>query len=110
MLSEKGECMNDRMYLSRRKKALGSMPKPEECIRGSLVIMNRFCGKPNCRCLRGQKHKSVYLSRSFKGKTKMIYISQVKVKKAAEQIKNYKKVKSVLNILSDINIKLLTKK
>ena len=86
------------------------MPKPEECIRGSLVIMNRFCGKPNCRCLKGQKHESVYLSQSFKGKTRMIYISQAKVKKAAEQIKNYQKVKGALNILSDINIKLLTKK
>ena len=102
--------MNGKRLFNRRRKALNKMPKLEECIRGSLVIMNRFCGKPNCRCLRGQKHKAVYLSQSFKGKTKMIYISQAQVKKAAEQIKNYRKVKGVLNILSEINIKLLTKK
>ena len=102
--------MNDRRRLSKRKKALSGMPKLQECIRGSLVITNRFCGKPNCRCLKGQKHKGVYLSQSFKGKTRMIYIPQIKVKKAVEQIKNYHKVKNILNILSDINIKSLTKK
>jgi len=102
--------MNDRRLLNRRKKILGNMPKPEECIRGSLVIMNRFCGKPNCRCRKGQKHKAVYLSQSFNGKTKMIYIPQAQAKKAAEHTKNYRKLKGVLNILSDINIKLLTGK
>jgi len=102
--------MNDRRLLNRRKKALGNMPKPEECIRGSLVTMSRFCGKPNCRCLRGQKHKGTYLSQSFKGKTKMIYIPHAQAKKAAKHIKNYRKVKGILNILSNINIKLLTGK
>lgn len=102
--------MNGRRLLSRRKKTLGNMPKPEECIRGSLVIMNRFCGKPNCHCRKGQKHKAVYLSQSFQGKTKMTYIPQAEAKKAAEQIKNYRKVKGALNILSEINIKLLTGK
>lgn len=102
--------MNGRSLLNRRKKALGNMPKPQECIRGSLVIMRRFCGKPNCRCLKGKKHKAVYLSQSLKGKTKMIYIPEAQAKKATKQIKNYRRVKEVLNILSNINIRLLTGK
>lgn len=100
--------MNAKRLLNRRKKVLSKMPKLEESIRGSFVIMNRYCGKPNCRCQKGQKHKSAYLSQSQKGKTKMIYIPHHAVKKTAEYIKNYKKTKGVLNILSDINIKLLT--
>ena len=102
--------MNGKRLFNRRGKALSKMPKPEECIRGSLVIMNRFCGKPICRCQKGQKHKAVYLSQSHNGKTRMIYIPQAQVKKAAEHIKNYLKVKGILNILSNINIKLLTEK
>jgi len=101
--------MNVRRLLNRQKKMLSRMPKLEKSIRGSLVIMNRFCGKPNCRCRKGQKHKSVYLSQSQKGKTKMIYIPETSVKKTKEYIKNYQKTKGVLNILSDINIKLLKK-
>ena len=99
--------MNARGLLNRRKKALSTMPKLEESIRGSIVIMSRFCGKPNCRCQKGYKHKSVYLSQSHKGKTRMVYIPQASVKKAKEHIKNYQKTKGVLNILSDINIQLL---
>lgn len=102
--------MNDRRLLDSRKAALSKMPKLEESIRGSLVIMNRFCGKPNCRCQKGQKHKAVYLSQSYKGKTRMIYISHHVVKKTAEYIKNYLKTKELLNNLSDINIKLLTRR
>lgn len=95
--------------LNRRKRVLSKMPKLEEAIRGSLVIMNRFCGKPNCRCLKGQKHKAIYLSQSFKGKTRMVYIPSHAVEKIAGHIKNYRKARSILNMLSDINIKLLTK-
>ena len=102
--------MNDRRLLDSRKAALSNMPKLEESIRGSLVIMNRFCGKPNCRCQKGQKHKAVYLSQSYKGKTRMIYIPHHVVKKTAEYIKNYLKTKEILNNLSDINIKLLTRR
>ena len=101
--------MNAGRLLNRRKMVLSKMPKLEESIRGSLVIMNRFCGKPNCRCQRGQKHKSVYISQSQRGKTRMIYIPQASVKKTAEYIKNYRKAKGILNTLSDINIRLLTR-
>ena len=99
--------MNGRRLLNRRKTALSNMPHMEESIRGSLVIMNRFCGKPNCRCRKGQKHKSIYLSQSQRGKTRMIYIPQAAVEKTKEYIKNYLRAKGILNIISDINIKLL---
>ena len=99
--------MNAGRLLNRRKRVLSKMPKLEESIRGSLVIMNRSCGKPNCRCQRGQKHKAIYLSQSFKGKTRMIYIPHHAVKKTAEYIKNYLEAKGILNTLSDINIRLL---
>ena len=102
--------MNAGRLLNRRKTALSKMPKLEESIRGSLVIMNRFCGKPNCRCRKGQKHKAMYLSQSHKGKTRMVYIPRHVIKKTVEYIKNYQKSKFILNIVSDINIKLLTRK
>lgn len=102
--------MNAGRLLNNRKRALNKIPKIEESIRGSLVVMNRFCGKPNCRCQKGQKHKGVYLSQSQGGKTRMIYIPCHAVKKAAEHIKNYRKARGILNIVSDINIKLLTRR
>ena len=110
MISEKGRTVNAGRLLNRRRKTLNRVPRLEDSIRGSLVIMRRFCGKPNCRCQKGQKHKAVYLSQSLRGKTRMTYIPQHAVKKVADYVKNYHKTRGILNTLSEINIKLLTKR
>ncbi len=41
---------------------------------GTLVTMARTCGTPGCKCTRGQKHISLYLSIRLEGRRKMIYI------------------------------------
>lgn len=102
--------MNAKSLLKKRKRASKQVPKAEESIRGSAVIMNRSCGKPGCRCQKGSKHKAVYLSQSRKGKTRMVYIPRHNVENMRKYIKNYQKTKAVLNAISDINIKLLTKR
>ncbi len=102
--------MNENSLLKKRRKITKQMPKMDECIRGSLVMMSRSCGKLGCRCQKGKKHKSVYLSQSCNGKTRMIYLPQGSEDKAHQYVKNYRKIKGILNSLSDINIKLLTKR
>jgi hypothetical protein len=102
--------MGERSLLKRRRKISAQMPKIEECIRGSLVVMKRSCGKLNCRCQKGQKHKAIYLSQSYNGKTRMFYLTQAAETKAHQYVKNYQKIRSILNSLSDINIRLLTKR
>jgi hypothetical protein len=101
--------VNEKGLLKKRQRISRRMPKVEECIRGSLVVMKRVCGKPNCRCLKGQKHKAIYLSQSYNGKTRMFYLPQGSEDKAYQFIKNYQKIKKALNSVSDINIKLVTK-
>jgi len=95
--------------LKRRRKAYDKMPKTMDVLRGSLVIVKRNCGKPNCHCQKGFKHRSLYLSQNHKGKTRMIYIPRHLEDKIHQYIKSYQKHKITLNQLSDINIKLLTK-
>ena len=102
--------MDERSLLKKRRRITKQMPKMEECVRGSLVMMNRSCGKLNCRCQKGLKHKSIYLSQSYKGKTRMIYLPQGSEGKAHQYVKNYRKIRGILNSVSDINIKLLTKR
>lgn len=45
-----------------------------EVIHGSIVPMDRVCGKDGCRCTRGEKHSSLYLSAKVQGKRRMVYI------------------------------------
>ena len=96
--------------LKKRYKLYRQIPKITESIRGSLVIMERYCGKPNCRCRKGHKHKAVYLSQSHKGKTRMVYIPEIMKEKVREYVQNYHRIRSALNKISDINIKLFTER
>lgn len=75
-----------------------------ELIRGSVVIMNRLCGKSNCRCIRGHKHRSMYLSRSFKGKTTLLYIPRKLEDKLTEAARRYRRIRDLLNDLSETNL------
>ena len=43
-------------------------------LRGSLVQMQRTCGKKGCRCQRGQKHPALCLAIRWGGQRKMIYV------------------------------------
>ena len=40
-------------------------------IKGNVYEMSRKCGKPSCACARGQLHKSMVLSWSHQGKTRL---------------------------------------
>jgi hypothetical protein len=43
-------------------------------LRGSLVERARSCGKPSCRCQRGQLHRSLYLATRHQGQRALLYV------------------------------------
>ena len=43
-------------------------------LRGSLVERARSCGKPTCRCQKGQLHHSLYLAVNHRGRRALLYI------------------------------------
>lgn len=43
-------------------------------LHGSLVVRKRLCGKPNCRCTTGERHRALILTVRSKGKSEQIYI------------------------------------
>ena len=97
------------VYSARVLKALEKLhkklpKKTDPLIRGSLVTMVRVCGGKNCRCLKGHKHRSLYLSQSSKGKLKMIYIPKEAEEQVKEGVFNYRKLRKLLNRLSQIHI------
>ena len=61
----------ERRALSRLRLLLRAS---EGIAHGSLVRMERRCGRENCRCARGELHASWYLSVWENGRTRMVYI------------------------------------
>ena len=95
--------------LKKCREATKGMPRITEVVHGSIVIVNRSCGKTNCRCQKGFKHSSLYISQRYKGKTRMIYIPKRSEANVRRFVKNYHDIKIVMDRISGINLRTLTK-
>ena len=95
------------IYIQIYKALRREIALSHEVIRGSVVFLNRLCGKSNCRCVKGYKHRSLYLSKSKKGKTTMTYIPGKLEGKMMEAAVRYQKIQRLLNDLSEANLKKL---
>lgn len=93
-----------------RQEILRKMPRNGKVIKGSLVWLKRECGKVNCRCQRGKKHISLYLSRRYKGKTQMTYIPKGYEKVVTNSVLQYKQFLKGLYDLSEINLSVIKNK
>jgi hypothetical protein len=64
---------------------------------GSLVEQYVTCGKPRCRCTRGQKHGPLYyLYWKEQGRSRSLYVPREKVSELRRQIQNYRRFQTEL--------------
>jgi len=65
-------------YLSASGRAarsqLTSLLQNRPMLRAGLVSMARTCGKPSCKCAKGEKHVSLYVSLKVGRSRKMVYV------------------------------------
>ena len=83
------------------RSALSKIVHDQGFVRGSIITMKRVCGNPNCRCAKGQKHVSLYLSRSEGGRPKMLFIPKHYEAMVKRWIKNYRRVKELMEEISN---------
>lgn len=71
-------------------------------LRGNLVVSQRTCGKPTCRCYKDKanRHRSLYLSLSSGGKHRRVYIPPQWEPEVRDWTDRYKQVRGVLEKLS----------
>ena len=80
------------------------LPAIDDVMRGSAVIMERVCGSSSCRCLKGHKHRSLYISQYHKAGPRMVYIPKANEKNVLRLIRNYRAIKSAIYKASELNL------
>lgn len=60
-------------------------------IRGTVYTLRRKCGKPSCRCARGERHKTVVLTASIGGKTRLWTIPAERIDEIRERTEAYRR-------------------
>lgn len=86
----------ERLARSRVTKLIHDMP----FVAGGLVKMTRTCGKPNCKCARGNKHESWCLAVRYQGKRKMLHVPHELENTVFELVHTYKEIARQMDIIS----------
>jgi len=91
------------MLTRRRDAKLRQLAGTGPVLEGSLSRIGVKCGNPNCRCARGQKHRSHILKREVRGKTQSLYIPVDMVEEARKWVEEYRRVRALLKDVSELN-------
>jgi len=89
-----------RMLQSRLKKlqATGTV------LAASLVTIDKQCGRANCRCQRGEKHRGHYITYKEKGKTRTVYVPLDMIKEVRSWIEEHRRMKKLSQEISQLAI------
>jgi hypothetical protein len=72
-------------------------------LRGTLSHRERTCGKPTCRCAKGEKHASLYLAFKEKGKYRQIYVPKELEDLVTAWVSNHQKARDLLEEISRVH-------
>jgi len=77
-------------------------------IKGTVYELKRKCGKPGCKCARGELHARMVLSASEGGKTRLQVIPHGSLGEVHEKVRRYQEFRRVRARLGEIYRKMLT--
>ena len=60
-------------------------------VKGTVYTLRRRCSKPSCRCAQGERHTSVVLTASIKGKTRLWTIPGDRIEDVREKTEAYRR-------------------
>lgn len=101
-----------RSLRQRRRRLAGQLPDVAEVLPGALASQERRCGKPGCRCARGELH-GPYLYLSLPGpagRSRLLYVPATMAEVVARRVETTARVEAVLAQIAAINAELLARR
>jgi len=95
---------------SRKLELIGELAGLGGMLRGSIVVSTKKCGNKGCECERKniRIHPFQMLTTTTGvGKTKGVYIRKAEMESFRDGLAQYKRVKEIIEELSEINIRLI---
>ncbi len=71
-------------------------------LRGNLSERSTKCGKPNCRCARGQLHSALYLVQSQGGKPRQICVPKAWHDRVRRAVEDYHEMQRLIEEISQL--------
>ena len=89
------------------RQLVGPFLSDRPVIKGSVYELKRKCGKPGCKCAQGELHRSMVVSASEKGKTKLRVIPRGCFVEVESKVQGYQKLRRVRTRLVEVHKKIL---
>lgn len=94
----------------RFRSRLAQLAHDNWLIRGTLSVRSRRCGKPTCRCAKGELHTSLYLVQSHHGKPRQICIPKSWESRIRQAVTDYQELQRLIEEVSELEWKRLREK
>jgi len=96
--SEASSLRRKALLLAAERQSLEqTLMRHQRLLRGSLLEQPKFCGKPGCKCTKGQPHPpSLYLSRLVQGAVRQVFIRAADHERAGKEALSYKEFRQAL--------------
>lgn len=88
---------------AKRSALLRQLGRTKPLVEGSLAEIHSECSTKNCRCHRGEKHRSVRLCRKEKGKSQAIYVPVDLEEEVRRWNEEHKRTKALLKEISSLS-------
>lgn len=85
----------------RWRSKLAQLASQHGLMHGCLLERERVCGKPNCRCTRGHKHRSLYLVMTKKGRLHQLYVPKPWEADVRQWVQNYREMQDLMEKISE---------
>ena len=85
------------------RSRLGQLLHSAGFLRGSLSLRERVCGKPNCKCSRGERHVGLYLVASEGGKPRQLFVPRAWEDDVREWVQNHHEARAILEEISELH-------
>jgi hypothetical protein len=96
---------------ARRRRLARSSGDPETTLRGTLHSQGRRCGRPGCRCARGELHGPyLYLAVYSKGRSRSLYVPGGQAQAVGELVGATARREAALREIARINVELLRRR
>ena len=94
----------------RRRSALAQLVSRRGLVRGNLLERRRVCGKPNCKCVRGELHTNLYLVFSEGGKLRQLFVPKRWEPLIRQWVADYHDARRLLEEISRLYVEKLRKR
>ena len=91
----------------RSRFALARLVTQRGLLRGNLLQRRRVCGKPNCKCTRGELHANLYLVFSEGGKLRQLFVPKTWEPRVRLWVADYHEARRLLEEISRLYVEKL---